>query len=162
MRRKKLLRNLAIYTMVWNLLGIILGVFIGYVAFSVEAEEPAAQEIPIYTKVERNVEVLPPEILYAGRCKLTAYCTENYPHICNDGDSTRTATGTTPTVGRTCAVDPKVIPYGSEVIINGHTYIAEDCGGAIRGNRVDILFATHEEALNFGVQYADVSYKPKR
>lgn len=91
-------------------------------------------------------------------CKLTAYCCENYPHICNNGDATYTATMTTPTPGRTVAVDPTLIPYGSEVTIKGHTYIAEDCGGAIQGNRVDILFATHEEALNFGIQYAEVQY----
>lgn len=94
-------------------------------------------------------------------CKLSAYCKENYPHICNNGDSSQTATGTVPLAGRTVAVDPKVIPYGSEVIINGHTYIAEDCGGAIKGNRIDILFDTHQEALEFGIQYAEVSYIPK-
>lgn len=93
-----------------------------------------------------------------GICKATAYCKENYPHICNNGDSSTTATGTVPTAGRTVAVDPSVIPYGSEVLINGHTYIAEDCGGAIKGNRVDILFDTHQEALNFGIQYLEVSY----
>lgn len=95
-----------------------------------------------------------------GLCTLTAYCCENYPHICNNGDATTTATGTTPTPNRTVAVDPNVIPYGSEVIFNGKTYIAEDCGGAIKGNRIDIVFATHEEALEFGVQYAYVSYIP--
>ena len=115
-------------------------------------------EAPVLAMTEEApTEEIPTEVPL-GVCKITAYCGENYPHICNDGDSTRTATGTTPTAGRTCAVDPKVIPYGSEVIINGHTYIAEDCGGAVKGNRIDILFATHQEALNFGVQYADVSY----
>lgn len=94
-------------------------------------------------------------------CKLSAYCKENYPHICNDGDSSRTATGTTPTVGRTVAVDPSVFPYGSELTSKGHTYIAEDCGGDVKGNHIDILFATHEEALNFGIQFAEVSYVVK-
>lgn len=37
------------------------------------------------------------------------------------------------------AVDPSVIPYGSEVLINGHVYIAEDCGGAVKGNVIDIF-----------------------
>lgn len=97
-----------------------------------------------------------PETTSIGICKLTAYCKENYPHICNDGDSSTTATGTVPTAGRTIAVDPKVIPYGSKVIINGHEYIAEDCGGAVKGNRIDILFNTHQEALSFGIQYAEV------
>lgn len=122
-------------------------------------------EIPIEEKV-----VMPPieepvtsieEPIFIGKCKLTAYCKENYPHICNNGDSSVTATGTTPTANRTVAVDPSVIPYGSKVIINGHTYIAEDCGGAVKGNRVDILFNTHKEALEFGVQYSDVSFIPK-
>lgn len=92
------------------------------------------------------------------RCKLSAYCVENYPHICNNGNASTTATGTKPTPGRTVAVDPRVIPYFSKVIIYGHTYIAEDCGGAIKGNRVDIAFATHREALEFGIRYADVQW----
>lgn len=92
------------------------------------------------------------------RCKLSAYCIEDYPHICNNGNASTTATGTKPTPGRTVAVDPKIIPYFSNVIINGNTYIAEDTGGHIKGNRVDIVFATHQEALEFGVQYADVHW----
>lgn len=52
--------------------------------------------------------------------------------------SGRTATGTTTTAGRTIAVDPKVIPFGTEVYIEGWGYrIAEDSGG-FTGNIVDI------------------------
>ena len=109
-----------------------------------------------FVEKESEVEEVVPEVVSLGVCKLTAYCKENYPHICNNGSSNSTATGTVPTVGRTIAVDPSVIPYGSQVIINGHTYIAEDCGGAIKGNKIDILFETHKEALQFGVQYAEV------
>lgn len=83
---------------------------------------------------------------------ITAYCAEKYPHICNDG-SYDTATGTIPTVGRTIAVDPKFIQYGSKIEIEGlGEYVAEDCGGAIKKNRLDILFLTHEEALEFGIK----------
>lgn len=117
-------------------------------------------ETSITTPVETPVASVE-EPISIGECKLTAYCKENYPHICNNGDSSVTATGTTPTANRTVAVDPSVIPYGSKVIINGHTYIAEDCGGAVKGNRVDILFNTHKEALAFGIQYAEVSFIPK-
>lgn len=99
-----------------------------------------------------------PEFESAGICKIIAYCIEDYPHICNNGNASTTATGTKPTPGRTVAVDPSVIPYFSNVIINGHTYIAEDTGGSIKGNRVDIVFATHQEALDFGVQYAVVDW----
>lgn len=84
---------------------------------------------------------------------VSAYCKENYPHICNDGDSTYTATMTRPTAGRTIAVDPNIIPYGTQVEIEGvGVRIAEDCGGAIKGNRIDLLFDTHEEALEWGMQ----------
>lgn len=88
---------------------------------------------------------------------ITAYCGENYPHICNNGDASTTATGTTPTANRTIAVDPTVIPYGTKVIIDGKTYIAEDCGGAIKGNRIDMFFNTHEEALQYGRQTKEVT-----
>ena len=97
-----------------------------------------------------------PEPVSLGEFTITHYCRENYPHICNDGDATHTATGTTPTPGRTIAVDPEVIPYGTEVIINGKTYIAEDTGGAINGNRIDIVTETHEEALRLGIITAEV------
>lgn len=89
--------------------------------------------------------------------EITAYCGENYPHICNNGDATTTATGSTPTAGRTIAVDPNIIPYGSQVIIDGHIYVAEDCGGAIKGNRIDLFFNTHEEALNWGRRTKEVT-----
>ena len=84
---------------------------------------------------------------------ITAYCCENYPHICNDGEAIYTATGTIATAGQTIAVAPSVIPYGTRVEIEGvGVRIAEDCGGAIKGNRIDLLFATHEEALEWGKQ----------
>lgn len=87
-------------------------------------------------------------------CVVTAYCKENYPHICNDGESKYTSTGTIATAGRTVAVDPKYIPYGTEIEIDGvGVRIAEDCGGAIKGeNRIDLLVETHQEALEWGVQ----------
>lgn len=79
----------------------------------------------------------------------TAYCP--CKKCCGKADGI-TATGTPATAGRTIAVDPSIIPYGTEVIINGNTYIAEDCGGAVKGNAIDIFFNTHEEALQYGRQ----------
>ena len=88
--------------------------------------------------------------------KLTAYCP--CMQCCGKTDGI-TASGTKATEGRTIAVDPNVIPFGTEVIINGHTYIAEDKGGAIKDNRIDVYFDSHQDALEFGVQYADVLIK---
>jgi len=49
------------------------------------------------------------------------------------------------------AVDPRVIPLGSRVYVDGYGFaVAADTGGAIKGNRVDLCFATHEEALRWG------------
>ena len=69
-----------------------------------------------------------------------------------------TATGTQATANRTIAVDPKVIPLGSEVLIDGQVYIAEDVGGAIKGNRIDIFVSSHEEAIDRGRVERNVRY----
>lgn len=51
------------------------------------------------------------------------------------------------------AVDPKVIKLGSKVSIPGiGIRNADDVGGAIKGNRIDVRFATHAEAKRFGRQ----------
>lgn len=93
-----------------------------------------------------------------GTFKITHYCCEKYPHICNAGPPYKTATGTTPHVGG-CAVDPRVIPLGSYIKINDVVYHAEDTGGAIKGNRIDVVVATHDEALSKGTYNAKVFLK---
>ena len=80
-----------------------------------------------------------------------------------EGCSGITATGvdvrsTTEHEGRrVIAVDPKVIPLGTKVIVTLRDgtelqAIAEDVGGAIDGNEIDILVGTYSEAIAFGVQ----------
>lgn len=93
-----------------------------------------------------------------GTFKVTHYCCEKYPHICNAGPPYKTATGTTTHVGG-CAVDPRVIPLGSYVMVNGQVYHAEDIGGAIDGNRIDLVVETHNEALSKGTYRAEVFLK---
>ena len=88
-----------------------------------------------------------------GNFKLTYYCS---CEICCDVETGITATGTPVVEGRTIAVDPRVIPYGTQVIINGHVFTAEDCGGAIKGNRIDVYVNDHNRANALGVNYADV------
>ena len=61
-----------------------------------------------------------------------------------------TFTGVMPQRG-TIAVDPNVIPLGQEVYVEGYGYaIAQDTGGAIRGNKIDVFKDTREEAINWG------------
>lgn len=94
-----------------------------------------------------------------GEFKLTAYCPCS--RCCGKWANGITSTGTTAAEGRTIAVDPRVIPYGSTVTIyfadgTSHTYTAEDCGGAIKENRIDVFFDDHQAAREFGVQTAYV------
>lgn len=62
-----------------------------------------------------------------------------------------TSTGQKPVWG-TIAVDPKVIPYGTKVYIPqfGRTFIANNTGGAIKGNKIDIFMNTKKECYNWG------------
>lgn len=61
-----------------------------------------------------------------------------------------TASGTKARRG-TAAVDPKVIPLGTRLWVEGYGYaVAEDTGGAIKGMRIDLFVESREEALRFG------------
>lgn len=70
---------------------------------------------------------------------------------------TKTSTGATPKWG-TIAVDPSVIPYGTKVYIPqfDKVFIAEDCGGAIKGNKIDIYMENESKVYNWGKKSIDV------
>lgn len=76
---------------------------------------------------------------------LTAYSSEE------DGIGTKTASGTRVTEGRTIAVDKSVVPLGWWVYIEGIGFRkAEDTGGAIKGNKMDVYFDSLKTAKDFG------------
>ena len=86
-----------------------------------------------------------------------------YTHTDAGCDMT-TSTGTTVRHG-TVAVDPKVIPYGTRMFIvtNDGAYIygvatAEDCGSAIKGNRLDLYFSTSSACFRFGIRNCTVYF----
>lgn len=81
-----------------------------------------------------------------GTFRITAYCGCSK---CSGGHN-KTASGTTPTQGRTIAADTSILPYGTQVVIDGIVYTVEDCGSGVNGNHIDIFFATHEAALAYG------------
>ena len=106
-----------------------------------EASEPIVEQEYTTAVAEREyIEVT---------ATLTAYC----PCVkcCGKSDGI-TASGTQATAGRTVAVDTRLIPYGTEISIDGNIYVAEDCGGKVKGYTIDVFFNSHEEALNFGRQ----------
>ncbi len=87
----------------------------------------------------------------------TAYCPcEKCNGIYSKGDYTMTASGTIAKVG-TVAVDPKVIPLGTKLYVDGYGFAtAEDTGGAIKGNKIDLFFETHEKSLQHGRKTVNV------
>lgn len=95
---------------------------------------------------------------YLGEFKLTFYT----PDPSENGGYTVTATGKSlsANVWKAVAVDPSVIPLGSTVYIEGFgTFTAEDVGGAINGNRIDVLVGSYAEADALGIQWAKVYVK---
>lgn len=90
-----------------------------------------------------------------GSFRLSFYCT--CEKCCGAYATGLTKSGTTVTEGRTIAVDPKVIPLGSRVYIDGYgVFIAEDIGSAIKENKIDIAVGNHEQALKLGIDEATV------
>lgn len=117
----------------------------------------AAKTEPVTEQVEAP-KPTEPELVSLGTFKVTHYCPCS--KCCGKSDGI-TATGTVAVPGRTLAVDPRVIPYGTKVVLkyNDGTvedYIAEDRGGSIRGNRVDVFMGQHRAALYAGVRTAEV------
>lgn len=90
-----------------------------------------------------------------GYFKLTAYC--GCSKCCGKYGG-KTACGAVPKEGVTIAADPN-ISFGTKLLINGHVYTVQDRGGAIKGNKIDIYFNSHEDCMNFGVKKNVPIYK---
>ena len=183
-RRRRSQRRLMYITYLLFLL-LLLAWLLSYMAMTVEAE-PAnhfkaevvrdsgslpGDDTPATTRcymTEDEVEQAENEIIEQALLarshkledvKITFYCCEERPHICGTGTGI-TASGRRVTPYVSCAVDPDVIPLGSTVILehNGEmVYLrADDTGGSIKGNRLDIAVKGHQEALSLGVKTADI------
>lgn len=147
-------------------------IYIAQVTAPTEAETTPEQtfiDTPTETTTETKPATIatePPEVWSSlGTYTLTAYCScqtccgqyaLNRPLDESGNPIVYTSIGAIAKAGVTIAVDPRVIPYGSEVKINDHVYIAQDTGGAITGARIDIYFDDHQKALEFGLQTAEV------
>ena len=88
-----------------------------------------------------------------GKFKLTAYCPCEQ---CSEGYGRQTHSGKHARSNHTIAVDTDVIDIGSKVKIGKKIYKAEDTGGAVIGDHIDIFFDTHEEVEEFGTKYKNV------
>ena len=144
--------------------------FIDKFAELADADASTKGKYVIEKEVKKNIETevkIEPVITktYLGEFILTAYCPceiccgeygKNRPVDENGKIVVYGSIGERLKQGVSIAVDPSVIPYGSKVEIEGHVYTAQDCGGAIKKNRVDVYFENHKEAWNFGEKQKDV------
>ena len=124
------------------------------------------QELKNTNKVIDELKSTEYKLIYLGEFKLTAYC--SCVKCCgqwaidrevdeNGNPIVLTASGATAQVNHTVAVDPSVLPFGSELYVPGYGfYVAEDSGNGVEGNHLDIYFSSHDEAVNHGLAYNDV------
>ena len=88
-------------------------------------------------------------LTYAGSFSCTAYCAEEYAHICGEGHGI-TSSGAKVQPGVTVAADTSILPYGTVVYIEGvGLRVVQDTGSAVVGNKLDVSVNTHAEALSW-------------
>lgn len=86
---------------------------------------------------------------YVGQFSISHYC--SCPICTGTAKGSKTATGHIPREGRTVAVDKHIIPLHSVIYVEGlGSFVAEDVGGAVKGNHLDIYIDDHQRALNLG------------
>ena len=110
------------------------------------------------------------DLVSLGQFRLTAYCSceqccgiwaQTRPVDSNGDPIVYTASTKLAKSNWTIAADTDVLPFGTRVWIYGHEYAVQDRGGAIDGNSIDIYFDDHQDALEFGLRYADVFVNKK-
>ena len=89
-----------------------------------------------------------------GVFKTTAYCACS--KCCGKWANGITASGKIARANHTIAADTSILPFGTEVYIDGQKYVVEDRGGAIKGKRIDIFFNSHAEANKYGVKNKEI------
>lgn len=167
-RKKQLRERIAAVTVIvgMNLVWILLFASEYYANYI--ANDDYIEYWPTMQIHEKTVVVVPESeydiLIPMGEFKVTAYC--SCKECCKEWADKRPvddfgnilvigAAGTLLEEGKSIAVDPDVIPYGSKVIIEGcGEYIAADRG--VTGKEIDIYMLEHERADEHGVKYAEV------
>lgn len=103
---------------------------------------------PLYHSTGSGEHLIP-----LGVFKTTAYCP---CYSCSEGWGRHTSSGKMAAANHTVAVDPRVIPIGSRLLIDGTEYVAEDIGGGVKGHHIDIFFNTHGETRAHGTRNSEV------
>ena len=95
--------------------------------------------------------------------RVTAYCP--CPKCCGQYSDGMTACGHLIEPGDTFVAADKRYAFGTQMLVPGYNHDQAvkvlDRGGAIQGNRIDVFFHSHQEALEWGVKYLDVKVHTK-
>ena len=117
---------------------------------AVERKETIEQ---LQTEVEQLTDTIAADqsiaLTYAGEFQCTAYCSEEYPHICGEGQGI-TSSGAKVQPGVTVAADTSIFPYGTVILIEGvGMRVVQDTGSLIKENALDVAVGTHAEAISW-------------
>jgi 3D (Asp-Asp-Asp) domain-containing protein len=108
-----------------------------------ESQEPQEPQEPIK---ESNPVITVDATAYTASCEGCSGITKTGVNIKDNPEE------------KVIAVDPNVIPLGSEVYVEGYGYAtAEDIGGAIDGNEIDVFIPTEKEAKDWGRKQVKVT-----
>jgi 3D (Asp-Asp-Asp) domain-containing protein len=151
------------------ILSLTVGLIVAQISFNLAVgyrlQQLESQISPIEVEIDDSDEVNPLEmetvsrgpvernLVSLGSFNISYYC--KCEKCCGKTDGI-TFTGANAAPNHTIAVDPDLIPLGTQLMIDGILYTAEDTGGAIQGNRVDIFVESHQEALERGRHQAEV------
>jgi 3D (Asp-Asp-Asp) domain-containing protein len=168
-RESKKMRRILLVAYLIGFLAVLVAAAVMVVTGS--AEEPEAVELVSYEEaigpeIPEDFENEKIEAALLAKANvledvlITHYCSELRPHICGTGDGI-TASGRRVTPYVSVAVDPSLIPLGSDVLVDYgdgeiHYYRADDTGGGVKGKHLDLAVETHSEALQMGVKKATV------
>jgi 3D (Asp-Asp-Asp) domain-containing protein len=146
----------------WILAIFVLVTLLGIIAvFPRKPIYLVAEPEIIYVEAEPEILVPSSEFMtYVGDFKITAYCpcekccegwAVNRPQVYGK-DVVFTASGAVAREGVTVAVVPEVFPYGTKLYIEGvGVRVAQDTGGALKPDNLEVYFNTHEDAWNSGL-----------
>ena len=123
-------------------------------------DEPEAHPI---ISVPQTVTAIPSKArtIRTIRMEVTAYC--SCKKCCGPNAAGLTASGKDISYndGRFVAADTNVLPFGTKLVIKGYSNNQPveviDRGSAIKGNKLDVFYASHEEALKWGRQVIEVT-----
>lgn len=125
---------------------------------AVERKETIEQ---MQTEVEQLTDTLAADqsiaLTYAGEFHCTAYCSEEYPHICGEGQGI-TSSGAKVQPGVTVAADTSIFPYGTVILIEGvGMRVVQDTGSLIKENALLARWSIRSWSKNFrpsGISWA--------